>query len=282
MNVHDVPLLACPDTGHPLVFQGSNLELQVMDGVLVCPHTKEAWTVDRGVARMFRDHWLTGSDAAVARRLDQIPAWIEPLTAATTLLAGGGRMADLRQHVVELLDLPALAGQSRARVLEVGVGTAANWEPLQDNAPTGTVVELWGTDLSIGALRQAAARVEQEPQWHDRLSLFAADPAHLPFQPATFDRVLVCGGFDCFRDPARAMAELVRVVKPGGLVVIVDKQPDPARSSPLQSLVLSRVRADAVLPAEAPVELVPEGCRRVHSQQLTPLHYALTFQPPAG
>jgi ubiquinone/menaquinone biosynthesis C-methylase UbiE/uncharacterized protein YbaR (Trm112 family) len=282
MNVHDVRLLACPETGSPLVFRGSNLELQVMDGVLLCPATGEVWGVEQRVARLYRNLWRVGSDAAVADQLDRIPAFIEPLQALTTLLAGGGRIADFRQKVVEALDLPALAGRPTARVLEVGIGTAPNMEPIQDNAPEGTRVELWGTDLSIGALSRARSRLEAEPQWHDRLSLFLADPAHLPFQSGIFDRVLVCGGFDCFRDPHRVMGELARVVAPDGRVVLIDKQP-AATNGPgaFGRMVLKRVGAHAVSPARAPVDLVPEGARSVETRQLTPIHYLLRFQPPA-
>lgn len=281
MNVHDVDRLACPQTGAPLVYRGSNLEMQVMDGVLVCPHTGEAWTVELGIARLYRDLWRVGSDADVAEQLDRIPAFIEPLQALTTLLAGGGRIANFRQKVVDALDLGALAGRDHARVLEVGIGTAANMEPIQDNVPAGTKVEMWGTDLSIGALARARTRLEAEPTWHDKLSLFLADPAHLPFQDATFDRVLVCGGFDCFREPGRALKELARVVRPDGMVVIIDKQPAAEGGpGPLARLVLSQVSKHAVSPAKAPVELLPEGVRQVRATQLTPIHYALTFQSP--
>ena len=283
MNVHDVGLLRCPDSRSSLKYQGSNLELDVMDGVLVCLHTGESWTVDQGVARLYRDLWRTGSDAAVADQLDAIPAWIEPLQALTTRAAGGGRIADLREAAVQALQLGELAPNGRARVLEVGVHTAANFELIQNNAPDGTVVELWGTDLSIGALRRARQRIEESPAWYGRLSLFMADPHRLPFVDGAFDRVLVFGGFDCFADAATVTSELCRVVCDGGLVVIVDKQPaDSGGPGILQRWVLSRVGKHAVRDARAPVELVPDGAEDVRVEQITPVHYCLSFRVPAG
>ncbi len=283
MNVHDVRLLACPETGAPLAFRGSSLEMQMMDGVLLCPDSGEAWIVEQRIARLYRDLWRVGADAAVADQSDRIPAFIEPLQAISTRLAGGGRIADLRQLVCNALDLQALAGQPQARILEVGIGTAANLVPIQDNAPEGTHLELWGTDLSIGALHRARARFEEDNRWHDRLSLFLADPGHLPFQDGVFDRVLVCGGFDCFRDPHRAMGELSRVASPDGWVVIVDKQP-AADGGPglLGRMVLKTVGKHAVSAAEAPVDLVPPGAQNVQNTQLTPVHYLLKFQPPTA
>lgn len=282
MNVHDVNSLACPETGAGLVFRGSNLEMQMMDGVLICTDTGEAWSVEQGIARLYRDLWRVGSDADVAEQADRIPAFIEPLQAVSTLLAGGGRIADFRDKVVQALKLGDLAGKPRARLLEVGIGTAPNMEPIQDHAPDGTHLEVWGTDLSMGALARARSRLQGEPTWHDKLSLFLADPGHLPFRAASFDRVLVCGGFDCFRDPARAMAELARVVRPDGRVVIVDKQPAPSGGPGLLGkIVLAQVGKHAVSPAEAPVHLLPEGARNVQNTQLTPIHYMLSFQAPA-
>jgi ubiquinone/menaquinone biosynthesis C-methylase UbiE len=282
MNVHDVNRLACPDTGTPLVYRGSNLEMQMMDGVLISPETGEAWSVELGIARLYRNLWRVGSDANVAEQSDRIPAFLDQLQAFSTLLAGGGRMGDFRQKVVDALELDGLTGRERARMLEVGIGTAANMASIQANVPDGTHLELWGTDLSMGALTKARARLETENGWLDKLTLFLADPAHLPFQAGIFDRVLVCGGFDCFRDPAHAMSELSRVVHPDGRVVIIDKQPaSQGGPGPLGRFVLSRVSKHAVSPAEAPTRLIPDGARNVRNVQLTPIHYALSFQPPA-
>jgi ubiquinone/menaquinone biosynthesis C-methylase UbiE/uncharacterized protein YbaR (Trm112 family) len=281
MNVHDVRLLACPETGSALAFRGSSLEMQMMEGVLLCQASGEAWTVEQRVARLYRDLWRVGADASVADQQDRIPAFIEPLQALSTRLAGAGTLAHFRQLVSEALELPALAGQAQARLLEVGIGTAANLHAIQDKAPEGTHLEVWGTDLSIGALHRARSLFEESTRWLDRLSLFLADPGHLPFQDGIFDRVLVCGGFDCFRDPQRAMRELTRVVSPNGWVVIVDKQP-AAEGGPglLGRMVLKSVGKYAVSAPEAPVGLLPAGARNVQNTQLTPVHYLLKFQPP--
>lgn len=281
MRVQDVDRLVCPETKAPLVYRGSNVESRLTDGVLVCPSQREAWAVRDGIPAMVRPMWRVGADAAVADQSDAIPAWLDPLQAATTLLAGGGRIADLRHHTVQRLELGRLAGRGHARVLEVGIGTAGNLEPILDHSPAGTVVDLWGTDLSIGALYRARARVEREPRWVDRLSLVMADPCHLPFADGVFDRVLVFGGFDCFRDPGRAMAELVRVSRNDAWIVIVDKQPAQTDGpSALGRFVLRKVGRHAVSPQQAPLHLLPKGAWDVDCAQVTPVHYSLRFRPP--
>ena len=281
MHVHDVGLLACPETRSPLVFRGTNLELQVQDGVLLCPSTGVAWGVEAGVPRLYRDGWRQGADAGAADRLDRAPRFADPAFAAVTWLAGGLRAADLRQAVVEHLRLPALAGRPRARVLEVNVGTGGNIEPILDNAPAGTHLELWGTDLSMGALAWARSRVADNPEWFPRLSLFLADPHHLPFADGSFDRVLMVGRVDCLRDQPLALAELCRVCAADGELLLVDKQPDPARPpSALGRVVLRRVGAGAAAPQLSPRRALPSGCRDVEEGQLSRAHYWLRARPP--
>jgi SAM-dependent methyltransferase len=45
-----------------------------------------------------------------------------------------------------------------------------------------------------------------------------ADVAALPFEDAAFDLVVSFTGLHCFPDPSRAVAELVRVLKPGAVI----------------------------------------------------------------
>ena len=46
------------------------------------------------------------------------------------------------------------------------------------------------------------------------------DMAELPFGDGSFDRVLTMAAFEFLPDPARAVRELLRVLRPGGVLVI--------------------------------------------------------------
>jgi SAM-dependent methyltransferase len=94
-----------------------------------------------------------------------------------------------------------------ARVLDVGSGTGSNLRMLRDLGFRRVV----GLDRSAAALRQCAAK---------RLgSVQRADVCALPFRDASFDLVLATDVLEHVRDEARAVAELHRVLRPGGALV---------------------------------------------------------------
>lgn len=221
MHVHDVDLLACPDTHHPLVFQGSNLETVLMDGVLVCAETGTAWSVVDGCPRLMRDAPATPARARLDRLQDALPRLHDPAVRLLPQILGGGG-DDMRGRLFGLLALDHLP-ESGARILEVGVATGMNLSPLLDAAPAGTA--LWGTDTRVGLIAQAQDRAKDDPRL-EAVKLLLASPAALPFADGRFDRVLYLGGVHGQSDPAAVIAELARVTRPGGVVVVADERAD--------------------------------------------------------
>lgn len=106
------------------------------------------------------------------------------------------------RKIVQLLDvLP------QHRVLEVGVG-AGN---VLDEVPTGV---RFGLDLSPSILRDAHRRLGA------RATLVRGDGAVLPFRDGAFDRVLASEVLEHLPDPGAAVAEMARVTRPGGVIVL--------------------------------------------------------------
>lgn len=74
-----------------------------------------------------------------------------------------------------------------------------------------------GADLSLGMLRRASAKgLGADFAW------VQADSARLPFADARFGAVACANSFHYFRSPAAAIAEVRRVLRPGGRLVLVD------------------------------------------------------------
>jgi ubiquinone/menaquinone biosynthesis C-methylase UbiE len=69
-------------------------------------------------------------------------------------------------------------------------------------------------DLSPVMLRRACAEADR-PGIH-WIELAAADLEALPFEDRSFDLVVTYTGLHCFPDPPTAIAEMARVLRPGG------------------------------------------------------------------
>jgi SAM-dependent methyltransferase len=108
-----------------------------------------------------------------------------------------------------LLDsLRAVAGitaAGRPRILDYGCGTGGNTGAY---APLGEVI---GIEPDRGAVALAGAR--------GGASFCRASGTQLPFRPAVFDAVVASDVLEHIEDDRSAVAEVVRVLKPGGAFI---------------------------------------------------------------
>lgn len=109
-------------------------------------------------------------------------------------------------------------GQVSGRVLEVGIGTGRNL-PLY---PSGA--ELTGIELSPAMLDLAHARAARLGRPAD---LRLADAENLPFADGSFDSVIATLTLCSIPDPGTAVAEMARVLRPGGRLVLLDHVASP-------------------------------------------------------
>ena len=108
---------------------------------------------------------------------------------------------------------PWVCAQATGHTLEVAIGTGLNL-PFY---PAG--VELTGTDLSPGMLGIAQTRARQLGRVVD---LREADAQALPFPDASFDTVVCTFSLCAIPDERRAVSEMTRVLRPGGLLLLAD------------------------------------------------------------
>ena len=94
------------------------------------------------------------------------------------------------------------------RILELGAGAGRFTEVL-----LSTGADIWAVDAS-SAVDAARANLGE----HERLHLAQADLFDLPFEPGTFDRVLVLGVLQHTPDPRRAFLTAVEYARPGGWI----------------------------------------------------------------
>jgi demethylmenaquinone methyltransferase/2-methoxy-6-polyprenyl-1,4-benzoquinol methylase len=101
-------------------------------------------------------------------------------------------------------------------LLDVATGTA-------DLAILGSLKakRVTGADISAGMLKLGREKVARRGM-ADRITLIQADSEQLPFPDATFDAVTVAFGVRNFEHLARGVREMVRVLRPGGRLFVLE------------------------------------------------------------
>jgi ubiquinone/menaquinone biosynthesis C-methylase UbiE len=126
--------------------------------------------------------------------------------------------------------LDALHTLSFASLLDLGCGTGIILAALAAEDPS---CQLYGLDLSEGMLAIGRRRLG------NRASLVLGDAENLPFANANFDAVCCSESFHHYPNPARAIAEVWRVLKPGGSFLLCDMRM-PALLRPLINWTMPR------------------------------------------
>jgi phosphatidylethanolamine/phosphatidyl-N-methylethanolamine N-methyltransferase len=109
----------------------------------------------------------------------------------------------------------AEADRIGGRILDVGVGTGLS---LSDYSPT---TKLCGVDISEPMLRKAQARVRALGLSNVE-TLAVMDAKNLAFPDSFFDAVVAQYVITAVPDPEATLDEFVRVVRPGGEIILVN------------------------------------------------------------
>jgi len=149
----------------------------------------------------------------------------DPNRFARELFSGLPHHYDLLEEVLSLgqnrrwrrATVDHVAGGAPRRVLDVATGTAGIALSLVDR--TDAVVT--GIDLTEDMLAEGARNVAGAGVG-DRLALLAGRAEQLPFADATFDALTFSYLLRYVADPVATLAELARVVKPGGRVASLE------------------------------------------------------------
>lgn len=118
-------------------------------------------------------------------------------------MSGDGRTyAQIVSHMKKVLS-------KDMAVLELACGTG-----LLSVRIAGSVKLLEATDFSEEMIRQAKAKAHSS-----RLHFSVQDATNLPYTPGTFDAVVISNALHIMPEPEKALAEIRRVLKPGGILI---------------------------------------------------------------
>ncbi len=125
------------------------------------------------------------------------------------------RALDLPAAAVEAALLALVPERDAGRLLDIGTGTGRVLELLAPRVSQGL-----GVDASKAMLALARARLARAGIGHCAVRL--ADMYRLPLAEASFDIVVMQMVLHYAEDPAGALAEAARVLRPGGRLLVID------------------------------------------------------------
>jgi len=111
----------------------------------------------------------------------------------------------------------------RGRVLDIGTGKGRFVIPLGRQVASVTTVDVSAEEQRYARLEATYAGVA------DRIRFVILDARFLPWPAASFDAVLSWNVFHHLDDPERVFSEMLRVLKPGGKLVLADFSPSGFR-----------------------------------------------------
>ena len=104
------------------------------------------------------------------------------------------------------------------KVLDLACGTGDSTIAIARGLPRAKVT---GLDLSEGMLKVMEGKVEKEGLG-DRITAVRGDGENLPFSESSFDRVAIAFGIRNFQNREQGLAEMLRVLVPGGRLVVLE------------------------------------------------------------
>lgn len=257
-----VAKLQSPYTGSPLHVVGEpNRE------ALVSP-CGERFPIRHGIPAFLKPEELTGPNRKYNHLYETIGGFYDDIQRVVSALTGMDRDAYVMSYL-GLLEIKP--GDS---VLETSVGTGLNFKYLPRD------IKRSGVDLSAEMLVNCQANLRR---WEMDADLFLGNAESLPFTDASFDVVFHTGGINFFSDRAKAIREMIRVAKPGSLMLIADETEEHVKRAYEQGPITSRYFKHRKEAVTAPIDLVPADMREIRLESIwNGRFYALTFRKPTA
>ncbi len=229
----------------------------------------ERFPIRDGIPVFLKPEDLTGDNGKYNHLYETIGGFYDD----TQRVAGAFKGLDRDEYFLAYMRM--LEAKPGDLVLETSVGTGLSFKYL----PRG--VKLSGLDLSPEMLANCQVNLRR---WKMEADLYLGNAENLPFADSSFDVVFHVGGISFFNDQAKAIREMIRVAKPGSLLLISDETEEYAKATYEKIPITSSYYKNRQTTVKIPIDLVPHEMQEIHLEMIKGgLFYALTFRkPPAG
>ena len=222
-----------------------------------------------GILQYLNPQYLAGDNEKYRKLYDRLAPLYDFGERWIGFLKYGNSIAQMRRDMMQLLEW-----RNGAKALYVSIGTGKDFNYIPANVDAKSL-QLVGADISLGMLRRA------QKVWSRKLnlSLLQCAAEDLPFADNYFDIVFHVGGINFFSDKARAIAEMLRVAKPGTRLMIADETQDFIESQYQKNALTKKAYADAQFDLAEIENAIPDSTRERQTYFLWDNRfYAMTFR----
>jgi ubiquinone/menaquinone biosynthesis C-methylase UbiE len=212
MRIQSLSTLCCPVCQRSLqVHIRHQQDDHIVEGDLRCTCGQD-YTIHNRILQCLYPPTLLPSDAEFQQKYDEMAASYAAAMEWLFLTFA----EDQKQVRSQMIDRLALT--PGGRVLDVGCGTGEDVLPMTEQV--GSQGSVFLLDFSLVMLSHAQQKLTT---CETPAEYLLGNAAYLPFADAIFDAVFHFGGLNTFGDKKKALAEMTRVTRVGGKVVVGDE-----------------------------------------------------------
>lgn len=158
------------------------------------------------------------------------------------------RLADQAGTLAEILHYDSCFPPG-SHILEAGCGTGEQTTVISSLNPS---CRISAVDISSSSLDIAKSRFSQTDSYQQgRITFHHADIRHLPWGDGSFDHVLVCFVLEHLADQKAVLLELMRVLRPGGTITVIEGDHGSVFFSPPSNAAIEAINAQVELQRRA-------------------------------
>jgi ubiquinone/menaquinone biosynthesis C-methylase UbiE/uncharacterized protein YbaR (Trm112 family) len=252
MNEPHLNALRCPKCGKKLLFNGTFVpHSEVEVGEIVCERG-HIWSISDGFPSLVHPP-INKEDAKWITEYDEMAENYDELVKQYDEWLGIDMMKERESfsHFVP--------NEGPVSIIDVSIGTGANFIALQSQFKDRmSRFNLHGMDLSTEMLKVSKAKFIGNKL---SVSLTHGSVYNIPYQTSFFDIVVHSGGINTFSDISGALNEMLRIVRSGGTIIVVDEGLSPTKRETEEGKEI--LKANTLFAARPPLKYIPDTAKDV-------------------